>query len=192
MKNIIDLTKKAGYHRSSMKEFVKKTSLLSEFGKHKKGDIIEFWAGYNDDIRYRAEIIGFDKDGDIYLDWDAYWSPIRDEKRRNIKIIKTTNPMTTKTKSMNLATCSGSGRALKKSTSSGVRKAASKQLNTVCKGKSKTKTTDTMATKKKATPKKATPKQLAARKEFSANAKKAAKMVKDGKAKNIKAAWKKL
>jgi hypothetical protein len=37
-----------------------------------------------------------------------------------------------------------------------------------------------------------TAKQAAARRKFSANAKKAAKMVKSGEAKNLKAAWKKI
>ena len=40
--------------------------------------------------------------------------------------------------------------------------------------------------------KKVTPKQKAARENFAKNAKKAAAMVKSGKAKNIKAAWKKI
>jgi len=43
---------------------------------------------------------------------------------------------TKKKKSMNLATCSGAGRTLKKSKSKGVRKAASKKMN-VCKAKKK-------------------------------------------------------
>ena len=38
--------------------------------------------------------------------------------------------------------------------------------------------------------KKATPKQLAARKKFAARAKKAAALVKSGKARTIKSAWK--
>lgn len=40
--------------------------------------------------------------------------------------------------------------------------------------------------------KKATPKQITARKNFAANAKKAAALVKAGKAKTMKAAWKKI
>jgi hypothetical protein len=53
----------------------------------KIGDIIEFTSGYNDDIRYTTEILGFDSDDDIYLLWDAYWSPIRNSKIRDIKKI---------------------------------------------------------------------------------------------------------
>jgi len=44
---------------------------------YKIGDVIEFVAGYNYDILYTTEILGFDQDGDIYLLWDCYWSPIR-------------------------------------------------------------------------------------------------------------------
>jgi hypothetical protein len=40
--------------------------------------------------------------------------------------------------------------------------------------------------------KKTSPKQAAARKKFAANAKRAAQLVKSGKAKNTKAAWKQL
>ena len=51
-----------------------------------------------------------------------------------------------------------------------------------------------MATKKKTTAKakKATPKQLAARKAFAAKAKQAAKLVKSGKARTLKSAWKQI
>lgn len=45
---------------------------------------------------------------------------------------------------------------------------------------------------KKTSRKRATPKQAAARKKFAANAKKAAAMVKSGKARTLKAAWKKI
>ena len=86
MERIIDLTKKStAAARSDIKKFQQKAKLLTSFKELKKGDIIEFWGGYNGDIRYRAEIIGFDKDGDIYLDWDSYWFPIRDDNKRKIK-----------------------------------------------------------------------------------------------------------
>ena len=50
-----------------------------------------------------------------------------------------------------------------------------------------------MATKtKKTAKKKATPKQLQARKKFVANQRKACALVKSGKAKNMKSAWKKI
>ena len=51
-----------------------------------------------------------------------------------------------------------------------------------------------MATKKKATKAKVKPtaKQIAARKKFATKAKAAAKLVKSGKAKDMKSAWKKL
>lgn len=49
-----------------------------------------------------------------------------------------------------------------------------------------------MATAKKKPSKKATPKQVAARKVFATKAKAAAKLVKSGKAKDMKSAWKKL
>ena len=57
----------------------------------KVGDIIDFWAGYYNDIRMQTKIIGFGKstseqtDNDqIFLLWDCYWFPIRNESNRNI------------------------------------------------------------------------------------------------------------
>lgn len=89
MKNIIDLTKEStSSQRSEIKKFVEKNNLLTELNGRKKGDVIEFWGGYNGDIRYRAQITGFDKDGEIYLDWDSFWFPIKDDKKRNIVNLK--------------------------------------------------------------------------------------------------------
>ena len=42
----------------------------------KTGDIIEFWGGYNNDIRYRSKILGFDTDGKAFMYWDCYWFAI--------------------------------------------------------------------------------------------------------------------
>ncbi len=55
-------------------------------GKYSVGDIIEFFGGYHEDIRYSTEILGFDSDGGIYLLWDCYWFPIRDEEIRAIEL----------------------------------------------------------------------------------------------------------
>ena len=51
------------------------------------GDYIEFNGGYNNDIRYTAEILGFDKDNDIYILWESYWYPIKNDNKRNIKVV---------------------------------------------------------------------------------------------------------
>ena len=57
--------------------------------KFEVGQIIEFYGGMNNDILYRSEILGFDKnDSDIYVLWDCYWFPIKDTEIRQIKIIK--------------------------------------------------------------------------------------------------------
>lgn len=53
-----------------------------------------------------------------------------------------------------------------------------------------TEKTNKMAVKKKTSRKRATPKQAAAQKKFAANSKKVAQLVKSGKAKSRKAAWK--
>ena len=52
----------------------------------KTGDVIQFIAGYNDDIKYTTKILGFDKDGDAYVLWDSYWFPVKlGDKRRQVK-----------------------------------------------------------------------------------------------------------
>lgn len=43
------------------------------------GDIILFKNGY--DVEMITEILGFDSEGDCYLLWDCYWSPIRLNER---------------------------------------------------------------------------------------------------------------
>ena len=80
MTDICDIRKKS---ESYKKEAYAQKGLEKSNGKFSKGDVIEFWSGYNDDIRYRAEIAGVMGD-DIYIVWSCYWSPIRDDNRRKI------------------------------------------------------------------------------------------------------------
>lgn len=67
---------------------IARLNLLSTHSKFKIGDKIEFTGGYNEDMRFQTEITGFDADGDIYVLWDSYWAPIRDNEKRAIKVIK--------------------------------------------------------------------------------------------------------
>jgi len=89
----VDLLKKyATYsdnYRQKFEEYKSQIKGFTEsYGNFEIGDIIEFNGGYNNDIRYTTEILGFDQDGDIYLLWDSYWFPIKDEEKRAIKLIK--------------------------------------------------------------------------------------------------------
>ncbi len=43
----------------------------------KTGDVILFNGGYNYDIQYKSEILGFNKSGYVFVLWDCYWYPIR-------------------------------------------------------------------------------------------------------------------
>ena len=55
---------------------------------YKIGDIVSFWGGYNEDIRYTSEITGFDKDC-IYVAWDCHWYPVKDDVVRGLaKVLK--------------------------------------------------------------------------------------------------------
>ena len=76
-------------YRQKFEEYKSQIKGFTEmYGNFEIGDIIEFNGGYNNDIRYTTEILGFDQDGDIYLLWDSYWFPIKDEEKRAIKMIK--------------------------------------------------------------------------------------------------------
>ena len=88
----VDLLERYGEDRILIKriaEFVDANSkdLADSCQQHslKKGDIVEFNGGYDNDIRYTSKIFAVDKrDGDMYVIWDCYWFPIRNEKSRNI------------------------------------------------------------------------------------------------------------
>lgn len=61
--------------------------------RFKRGDIVEYWAGYNDDIRFSTEVLSFDSKGGIYLLWDTYWVPIFDDESRSIRLLARTQPI---------------------------------------------------------------------------------------------------
>ena len=73
---------------AKIEAFKQRDYITQAHNKFKVGQIIEFWGGYNNDIRYRAEIFAFDKDGEIYVLWDCFWFPIKDETKRDIKLFK--------------------------------------------------------------------------------------------------------
>lgn len=81
MENLIDRHQ----DDEQIKEGIQALNLLQEHPKFKIGEIISFWGGYNNDIRYKSFITGFGKDGEIYVLWDCYWFPIKDEPKRKIK-----------------------------------------------------------------------------------------------------------
>lgn len=74
-------------HKRDAQGFSRKHQLNKTHDKYSIGDKITFWAGYNDDIRYMSEIIGIGEDGEIYVIWDCFWSPIRDDARRSIQLL---------------------------------------------------------------------------------------------------------
>lgn len=82
MTEIIDLRSRAEQYK---KEAYAQKGLQKTNGKFSTGDVIEFWSGYNDDIRYRAEVAGVVKQ-DIYIVWDCFWSPIQDNETTKIKL----------------------------------------------------------------------------------------------------------
>lgn len=68
---------------------IEKMNLLKEHPKFKVGQIISFFGGNDDDIHFISKITGFDKDGGIYVLWDCFWFPIKDDLKRKIKVENT-------------------------------------------------------------------------------------------------------
>ena len=71
-----------------LKQSIADMKLELKHQKYSVGDVIEFVGGMNRNIIFTTEITGFDVDGNIYVLWDSFWFPIRDEEIRQIKIIK--------------------------------------------------------------------------------------------------------
>ena len=74
----------------SCNEYAKKLS--TEHPIFKIGDIIQFWTGYYNDILVKSKIIGFGKSNseqetndNIFIFWDCWWSPIKNDSNRDIK-----------------------------------------------------------------------------------------------------------
>jgi DNA polymerase II small subunit/DNA polymerase delta subunit B len=71
--NLLDKYKESGddiLYKQQFEEYkqqLKGFKTVSEKTGLKTGDIIEFISGYNMDIKYITEILGFDEDDDIYL-----------------------------------------------------------------------------------------------------------------------------
>lgn len=60
--------------------FKEKSNLSNNGNGFKAGDIINIVAGYNSNINYKIEILGFEGI-DTFLLWDCYWMPIDLNKR---------------------------------------------------------------------------------------------------------------
>lgn len=46
-----------------------------EIGGHKIGDVVMLLNGFDIEVG-PFKILGFNKDGKMYLDWDCYWYPV--------------------------------------------------------------------------------------------------------------------
>ena len=76
-----DIKEKFASYKEKIKGFTETNSELDL----KVGDTVQFVSGYNLDMLYTTEILGFDSDGDAYGLWDCYWVavilPIRQYKK---------------------------------------------------------------------------------------------------------------
>lgn len=69
-------------------EMIDQLKLNKSNTKFKVYDVIEFVGGFNNDILYTSKIMGFDNEGGIYVWWDCYWFPIKDDEVRQIELVK--------------------------------------------------------------------------------------------------------
>ena len=72
---IHDLDQKANYAPQFIAANIQHPNENKALGL-KKGDRIEFWGGYDNNIRYRSTILGFNNEGRAYVNWDCYWFPV--------------------------------------------------------------------------------------------------------------------
>ena len=71
-----------------VKEYMRKHGLdLGTNPKFRVGMVINFFTGYNNDIRARARIKGINGN-ELYVYSDCYWYPIKDDTGRNITIVE--------------------------------------------------------------------------------------------------------
>lgn len=88
MTDIWNLDEGKDYNEEKRKQFYTDNGLLNDaHTKYKIGQVIQFWTGYNGDIRAQAKIKGV-KDKDLYVYNDCYWFPIQDDEQRQIEVIE--------------------------------------------------------------------------------------------------------
>ena len=91
IKQIWDLDNKPDYKKSEREKWITTKGYDKGINpSFKVGDVIEFFTGYNDDIRAKAKIKGIDGD-DLYVFTDSYWFPIQDDVIRKIEITENKN-----------------------------------------------------------------------------------------------------
>jgi len=77
------------YYKNKFNEF--KASINGFTDKNEKfnletGDVIKYISGYNSDIIYTSEILGFNEFGHAFVLWDCYWYPVNLEKNMVEKV----------------------------------------------------------------------------------------------------------
>ena len=85
--NLIDKYKKNNSYSEIRNSFNKYKFKIKDFTDTndvlnlKTSDTVSFISGYNSDIIYTSEILGFDDKGYAFMTWDSYWAPIDLSKR---------------------------------------------------------------------------------------------------------------
>jgi hypothetical protein len=85
---IFNLIEKYASKKQEWSEKIKNFNSFSSIHQNFKiGDKIKFIGGYENNMIFETEILGFDTDGDIYVLWDCYWFSIKNDSSRNIQKI---------------------------------------------------------------------------------------------------------
>ena len=74
---------KGAEYREMTKEYMERRKYNATENKEagvKVGDLVTFMGGYNSDIIYTTEVLGFDEDGDLIVLWDCYWFAVKPER----------------------------------------------------------------------------------------------------------------
>ena len=69
-------------YRKDFKNDISSYALENKKRNLKVGDKILFYGGYNRDILYLSEILGFNNEDGAYVLWDCYWFPLNLNTRK--------------------------------------------------------------------------------------------------------------
>lgn len=87
----IDLITQFQYIQSKAMNYIEKMEDFTPDNEtFKVGDVIEFYSGFNSDILYKSKILGFNKQGQIFVLWNCYWSPLNVDIAKPKLIIRLT------------------------------------------------------------------------------------------------------
>lgn len=88
---MIDLIEKYGHTeiRDKFSQFKRNVTGFTDTNtviNLKTGDVVSFFGGYDGDIHFKSEILGFNNEGEAFVLWDCYWFAIELRERQFKKL----------------------------------------------------------------------------------------------------------